>query len=248
MNHPDRFWRPILNNPRDDAPRLEYAAWLDERCDPLGEFIRLQCRLARLPAADPCSLELETRQRELLAEFEESWAYPVSDLVDWWVFRRGFIDEIGTTTTRFVAAAQQLFELSPIHELHLYRVREGLQPLASASLPYKPLHLDLSGNPVRDQGARLLAAAPSLSHVRGLNLSSSGIGDSGLRALAHSPHLRALRELYLCDNYISDAGIRSLANSPLAQRLETLYLRFNSIGHDGASLLQDRLGDRVHLT
>src|SRR5690348_8414340 len=98
MSHPEGFWQAILDNPRDDAPRLAYAAWLDERCDPLGEFIRVQCRLATLPAHHPHGLELETRQRELLAEYECMWSAPIADMVDWWVFRRGFVEEIGTST------------------------------------------------------------------------------------------------------------------------------------------------------
>lgn len=248
MQPPEGVWRAILDNPRDDAPRLAYASWLDEHCDPLGEFIRVQCCLASLPANHSCILELETRQRELLAEFEERWAAPLLELVDWWVFRRGFIDEVCTSTACFVETADTLFRLAPIQEVHLYRVREGLAPLASFELPEKPLYLDLSGDCVRDQGARVLARSPCLDHVRGLNLSSSGIGDAGLRALAHSTHLRELRELYLCDNRISDAGIRALADSPLLNRLQTLYLRFNAIGHDGAELLQRRLGNRVHLS
>jgi uncharacterized protein (TIGR02996 family) len=247
MNHPESFWQAILTNPRDDAPRLRYANWLDERCDPLGEFIRVQCQLAKLLADDPHSLELETRQRELLAEYEEDWAEQVAPRVDWWVFRRGFIEEIGISTNSFLRSAETLFCLAPLQELHLYRVRERLEPLASSPYLEKASYLDLSSNSLRDQGAQVLARSPSLYHVRGLNLSSSGIGDSGVRALASSPHLQNLRELYLCDNRISDAGVRALAQSPLVLRLETLFLRFNTIGNDGAQLLHRRLGGRVHL-
>lgn len=247
MDHPASFWQAILEQPSDDAPRLRYADWLDDRCDPLGEFIRAQCRLARLPAKDSRTLELETRQRELLAEFEQGWVGAVGSLVNWWVFRRGFVEEIGLTATNFVKSGQRLFELAPIQEVHLYHVHTNLEPLISAPFLAKTEYLDLSSNPVRDQGAKLLACSAHLSRVRGLNLTSSGISDAGLEALARSPHLTGLRELYLCDNHISDAGVRVLTSSPLARRLTTLYLRFNSIGTDGANLLHDCFEQRVHL-
>jgi uncharacterized protein (TIGR02996 family) len=37
------FITAIHQNPRDDAIRLVFADWLEERDDPYGEFIRLQC-------------------------------------------------------------------------------------------------------------------------------------------------------------------------------------------------------------
>jgi uncharacterized protein (TIGR02996 family) len=43
----DAFLRQILAHPFDDGPRLVYADRLDERGDPRGEFIRVQCEIAR---------------------------------------------------------------------------------------------------------------------------------------------------------------------------------------------------------
>jgi uncharacterized protein (TIGR02996 family) len=40
------FRRAIRDNPHDVAPRLVYADWLEERGDPCGELIRVQCALA----------------------------------------------------------------------------------------------------------------------------------------------------------------------------------------------------------
>jgi uncharacterized protein (TIGR02996 family) len=37
------FIEAIHENPRDDSIRLIFADWLEERGDPYGEFIRLQC-------------------------------------------------------------------------------------------------------------------------------------------------------------------------------------------------------------
>jgi uncharacterized protein (TIGR02996 family) len=40
------FRRAIQDNPADAAPRLVYADWLEERGDPCGELVRVQCALA----------------------------------------------------------------------------------------------------------------------------------------------------------------------------------------------------------
>lgn len=247
MLHPAPFWSDILLRPQDDAPRLRYAAWLDEQCDPLGEFIRVQCRLSRAGLAGDPLRELETRERELLAEFEEDWVGEIADMVGLWVFRRGFVREISASSEQFLEHAEELFRRAPIQEVHIGHVNGNLNSLAASSFLGKSNFLDLSNNPLRDCGARDLAASPHLAHLRGLNLSSSCMGDRGLKALAHSPYLNQLRELYLCDNRISSSGARALAASPLADRLGLLHLRFNVIGHDGADMLQKRFGSRVCL-
>lgn len=43
MTDHDAFLEAICERPEDDFPRLQYADWLDERGDPRGEFIRVQC-------------------------------------------------------------------------------------------------------------------------------------------------------------------------------------------------------------
>lgn len=247
MVHCPPLWQEILERPHDDAPRLRYADWLDLECDPLGEFIRVQCRLERLAPDQPDVLELETRERELLAEFEDEWVGDIADMVAYWVFRRGFVHEIATSAAQFLEHAAQLFQLAPIQEVHLGQARDAIEYLADSKYLERARYLDLSNNSVRDQGARALAQSSRLSEVRGLNLSSSGIGDQGFKALAFSPYLGQLRELYLSDNRISSGGVRALVASPLADRLELLHLRFNFIGQDGAELLQKRFGARVCL-
>jgi uncharacterized protein (TIGR02996 family) len=247
MMHPERFLEEILELPQDDGPRLAYADWLDEHADPFGEFIRVQCCLARVPAEDGGVLALETKERRLLAEHETTWVGDLADMVDWWTFRRGFVEEIGVSTDRFLANSVALFQRAPIQELHLCGVQDHLEPLADSAYLQKTSYLDLSDNPVGDRGATLLAHSPYMEHVRGLNLSSSSIGDSGLLALIASTHFSELRELYLSDNRISNRGSRALADSRLAQRLKVVNLRFNAIGADGAQLLHRRLGTRVQL-
>lgn len=94
MTHDDAFVQAILENPDDDTPRLIYADWLDERGDPRGEFVRIQCYLAAIPADDERRSLLEQYERELLARHQERWLGELRPLLSGWTFHRGFLDSI----------------------------------------------------------------------------------------------------------------------------------------------------------
>jgi uncharacterized protein (TIGR02996 family) len=62
------LFEEVLAHPHSDDPRRIYADWLSERGDPRGEFVAVQCELAR--AFDP---DLAERERQLLAEHGARW-------------------------------------------------------------------------------------------------------------------------------------------------------------------------------
>jgi uncharacterized protein (TIGR02996 family) len=246
MDHPDEFWRAILACPQDDAPRLRYADWLAGRDRTLAEFIRLQCQLAREPA-EGRHVCLERRQQELLAEHADAWAGTVADHVEWWCFRRGFVEEVSLAANQLCEQARTLFQNAPLEDLHVTPDGSELVELPRVADLERTVFLDVSSHPLGDDGVAELACAPFLSHVHGLNLTSCCLTGAGLQALAESPQLEKLRELYLCDNAIDDAGVRQLALSPWLERLEVLYLRVNPISEEAGGILRTVLGKRVHL-
>jgi carbon storage regulator len=68
------FVQAIQEEPGDEGQRLIFADWLEERGDPLGEFLRARCQLAQLPAGDPQREGLEERERSLWGEHGRAWA------------------------------------------------------------------------------------------------------------------------------------------------------------------------------
>src|SRR5579872_2277007 len=88
------FLHAILEQPDDEVARLAYADWLMEQDDPApvarGEFIQVQCRLARweepLASWDACAVaaeelpRLRRRERELLAAHGAAWGKPLRGL------------------------------------------------------------------------------------------------------------------------------------------------------------------------
>src|SRR4051794_4488118 len=73
MSQENAFLEAIRAEPDADVHRMAYADWLSERDDPRGEFIRVQCELARMGPDDPCRAPLAERETELLRLHEVDW-------------------------------------------------------------------------------------------------------------------------------------------------------------------------------
>src|SRR5437868_4196470 len=75
------FLQAIRDDPDDDAARLVFADWLEERGDPRSAFIRLQCELETMAEDDPGREERETRCQQLLSIHEAKWVGAVRGFV-----------------------------------------------------------------------------------------------------------------------------------------------------------------------
>jgi uncharacterized protein (TIGR02996 family) len=142
--------RSILAAPADDAPRLVYADWLDERGRAEdAAFVRVQCELARLGFDGafhtdergrlrqvPTAVErLMERQMELWADSRGRPDLPPA-MVDWPIYpantrgvrirvRRGFVERVSCPAEEFMAVAGDLFARQPVTHVRLV----DLQPL-----------------------------------------------------------------------------------------------------------------------
>jgi uncharacterized protein (TIGR02996 family) len=75
----DGFLQAIREDPADDAVRLVYADWLEERDDLRSEYLRIECRLAKLPPGDE-GAALLARLREIGEVIRPEWLASVSRL------------------------------------------------------------------------------------------------------------------------------------------------------------------------
>src|SRR5262249_49882413 len=120
------FLHAIRAEPGDDIKRLVYADWLEERGDPRGEFIRVQCRLAHLAPGDLARQELFERERELLETYPGDWLEPLHKYVRefgaGWQFRRGLVSAGAIDPVVFTS---ELFELAPALEEVAFRDAGG---------------------------------------------------------------------------------------------------------------------------
>jgi len=226
----------ILARPDDDGPRLVYADWLDERGQPRGEFIRIQCALAHLGPDDPRRPALADRERLLLARHRPDWDTPLAGLADGWDYRRGFAEAARGTARLFLEKAGQLLRTAPVRRLDVQDVSGLLTPLAQAAWLERLSGLTIyaSRNPAV---APALARSPQVQGLESLRLARNAIGDDGAAALAGSAFLARLRDLDLAENRLGPAAAAALAASPHLGRVQRLDLSGNALGADGARAL-----------
>jgi uncharacterized protein (TIGR02996 family) len=233
MGIEDAFLQDILAHPDDDAPRLIYADWLEEHDNPRGEFIRVQCALARLDEEDPRRWPLERRAEELLREHEKKWlSHGV--VAGLWTFRRGFVEQITLTPDEFLFSADRLFEQAPIQYLRL-RQREGSVDTAEgdpnsllARVARSPLLARLTGlslaRPLSRHDLQAFADSPHLRRLTELRLSGLYLDEDVLFEWGESPHLPNLRRLDVSESHLSSRVIRAMAETPRLAALTALNL------------------------
>jgi uncharacterized protein (TIGR02996 family) len=265
MTHDEAFLQAIHEEPTSDAPRLIYADWLEEHGDATdaarAEFIRVQCRLIRLPSEDLERPALEARAVELLREHWADWVGPLRELVgpmysrygEGWMgptystrglahFSRGFVETLTLAADAFLRHADTLARLTPLRHLRLWGGGRFAEALAAAPHLSWLATLDFEDYyqyPLLARDVRALATSPYLTRLTTLRLFQNSVGDDGLEALAQAPWLAGLEVLDLTDNGISDRGVSALAASSLVSRLSTLDLTRNMITDQGAGALAD---------
>jgi uncharacterized protein (TIGR02996 family) len=246
----DGFLQAILVDPDDDAVRLIYADCLEERGDPRGEFIRVQCELARGPTGRQRT-RLENREQELIRQHEKEWVQPIRSLANGWTFRRGFIDRVRVIGEKVLPGIDELFLRAPVRHLQLCWKWEFSSSMKRTHLaaalggcPHlkRLLSLDLSRTRLDSSGVQALSVSEHLGGLTALHLSSNAIGDGGARALADSPLLPRLVHLDLSQNQIGPGGLRALAAALTAHgesvQLHTVNLRGNPLGSAGVGAIR----------
>lgn len=229
MTYKERFLSAILENPDDESPRLVYADWLEKRGDPRGEFIRIQCALAKLSSTDPRWVDLAKRERELLNTYESLWAAPLAGLVEGWRFRRGFVEEVNLSARSFIAGAESIFRTAPIQGVRLGNLFElsphweGPPRSGYWRDDEEFRRVEAQFQHVLCEGMQMIAACPWLARIKRLDLSGDRITDAVVQELSQSPYLSQLVELDLAPNEMGAAGFISLAYSPHLPSLSRLY-------------------------
>lgn len=182
-SHRDAFLRAIAETPDDDAPRLIFADWLDDNGEPeRAEFIRLQCREARLGPGDPRAGDLHSRAEEILAAHKPAWVPPPAQRQGvYTIFRRGLLDYLGGDDM----TDEDLHALAG--NLELSRLSVGGEGVTGAGLAHllslpRLERLYVSGNGVSDATLQFLSRHPGLRMLAGTAVPGT-LTDEGLRHL-----------------------------------------------------------------
>jgi uncharacterized protein (TIGR02996 family) len=246
MSEAQPFLSAILAEPDEDAHRLVFADWLDERGEAdRAEFIRVQCRLARLAEDDPGRAELEVREIRLLAQHASGWAAPWAPFGNWeWagesasraVFRRGFVEALafGASSAPVLTPTGGLagmFAAHPIRELNVegwnlgvlgdLAGREELRRVESLTVCDSMHHESTAVRQQRVAEVETLLRSPNLVRLREVSIGLSPLpGDVPVRwlrlqSLARVTALRG-RSGLTSEGYV----LRVLANGEFPQLRE----------------------------
>src|SRR5947207_793815 len=93
---------------------LVYSDWLEERGDPRGPFMRLQCTLTRLPSWSTRRLALEAEAHALCLRHEAEWLGPLLGVAGHWEFRRGLLHWATLEAETFLAHAEEWLPELPL--------------------------------------------------------------------------------------------------------------------------------------
>jgi uncharacterized protein (TIGR02996 family) len=168
----ETFIRAIGDAPDEDAPRLDFADFLQGQGDEArAEHIRAEVRLARMAGDDPQRPALEARVAELQYLHKRLWlhALPKFPGIDW-----------AEDTVR------------GLHERIVVSDVEAIRRHGDAIRSAAPVRSVVLKPPAR---LAELARAPFMRHVEELSAHREAADSEGLGALANSPHAARLRSL-----------------------------------------------------
>jgi uncharacterized protein (TIGR02996 family) len=204
----------VYARPADDAPRLVYADWLQERGDPRGEFIALQFqRLRGVLDGDG-----EKRERALLRQHLRAWlganlskvvspqkglrferGFPVAirlaDQHNRGISHRAIADDVGFTTVEEIEIVEYFYDPTLLLGRHLTSLRAVtnanstlLGQIAAVGRPLAIERLGLDRYPDLSQLGRALAHLPRLRVIESPTVTMA----LEVFARAHRLELRAL--------------------------------------------------------
>lgn len=237
------FLDDIREYHEDDAPRLIYADWLEEKGDPeRAEFIRVQCELARLDVDDDRVPALRRQSEDLLVKYGKRWTKGLRKYARSYTFTRGFADRVTLPARTFLAHAEDVFSLTPAWHVKIRGARNVLADFLGCVSLRKLRSLSLVANDLGVHRARDLALCPHLRRLTALEVGGNGLAVSGTEALVRSPHLRGLKRLDLRSNSLGPGGAAAVAHSNLLAQLEALHLGGNSLDAHAVRTLADAPG------
>ncbi len=109
------LYQAVLDAPDDDAPRLIFADWLEENGQvDRAEFIRTQIEMEQYHELTPEWIRLFRRSEKLLKGNVRKWSPKLPGWMRSPVFRRGFIEGVALTPTRFLEQGKECFDLCPL--------------------------------------------------------------------------------------------------------------------------------------
>ncbi|TCB90715.1 hypothetical protein E0H26_26725 [Micromonospora zingiberis] len=190
MATPAELYAAILADPDDLDLRRRYADAIEATDPDHAELIRIDLARSRPDRASAL------RYRRVIPRL----AGPVAHLLVDWKVRNGLVELVTMTARAFVDHGAEVWAQLPVRHLTLVEAAGLMPEVAGVASLGRLVALDLSNNPIGDDGLAALAGSPYLGRLRWLGLANCGIGPAGAEALAASRNLPDLRYVELWGN------------------------------------------------
>ncbi|WP_166821634.1 TIGR02996 domain-containing protein [Thalassoroseus pseudoceratinae] len=242
MQTNEQFLHAIVEDPDNDLPRLVYADWLDEQGDPRGEFIRVQCELAKLDEFDPDRIPLEERQDTLLKKHKTKWSKDLKvAAIRVFEFRRGFVEAVTLNVKNHLQNAEALLDTVPtIRKVKVNALKAVVPEFITSKWLERIDSLNLAGNKLGLRRMRTLLESPHFTEIRELDLTSNNILAGGFQAFVDSGKFPKLTKL-ICNN--SEAAepskLSKIGCGPLWKQLESVELAEHAWEDDAIQTLAE---------
>jgi uncharacterized protein (TIGR02996 family) len=233
----------VLERPDDDAPRLVYADWLAEQGDPRGEFILVQCELARTGVGEARRAALEERAQQLLDAHRAQWLGPLTPEAASVSFERGFLSELTVHDADAVEAALPALAKEPVSVL-VFASRRRVDVSRVLTWPWlatvRTLDFRTSRSspvPMGREGLATLLSTRLLRRLTTFALTGQWVRDEGAVMLGETDAFGALTELTLASDALTSSGVEALSKASWFAGLRRLSLADDGLGPDSAALL-----------
>src|SRR5262245_38198203 len=181
-----------------------------------AELIRVQVALAGRGEDDPAWPALLVREREILDRWQQRWCAELGQAPASCRFARGFVEQVTMPAELFLVGGEQLLARWPITRVELLDCGAIAGPLARCPLLGRLRGLALRGERgLPAHALQALVQSPHLGRLVTLDLSGQPLGADGAKLLVHAcKQMPALRELLLGYCQLGDGGLSLLAAAP----------------------------------
>jgi uncharacterized protein (TIGR02996 family) len=224
----------IREHPLEDAPRLVYADWLDERGGEANsaraEFIRAQCESALLAAFDPRYAALRVREKELLRAWRKGWVAHLPRRSRGAEFWRGFPVPVACVSRdRMVKLTEDDLHGAPLWDCPYATDSDFFETQLAWPQLHRIRRFSVFSPMARTTNwvARIVEC-PGLRNVTELAFSSCELSAADLKRILDAWTGRRLTALWVNSCPIGDTGIRLIAKHPATTELR--LLRAHTIG------------------
>ena len=198
----EKLEKKVVEKPNDLKRHQDYANWLKDNDDPLGDLVEIQIGIENQSNREK-RFELQLKERKLLAKHGREWVGELAQYVMWkpdgddyklkpgckiWWYR-GWVSglQIDELTLRLSKVLLQTKEMRLVTKMVLTEpVNASCDYLHEWGLLDRIKELDLSYGRITDKGALTLAADRSLKKLKSVDLTGNQLTEEGLTAITKS--------------------------------------------------------------